>query len=401
MAAENAERTDRTAAAPMLRELAHDQVELSPLALGTWSGGRYMHFGEPISEERLERLLRPDDRLATVITADVYGRGAADRALGRALRGLERRSYRLVGAVGHDFYAGERLGFKGYPRFTDPRLRGPEHYEDYLRRATERMLERLGCDQLDVLLLHNPDRVGYTNERVWEALRKLRDEGLCRSLGVAPGPANGFTLDLIGCFERFGEVVDWAMIILNPLEPWPGRLCLEAAEAHGVRLIARVVDHGGLFWGDVRPGHPFPERDHRRFRPPGWVEAGLARIDRMRPVAERHGLSWIQLAVAWVLAQRPIVCAVPTLIQEPGPQARAIEDKRAELAATPLPSPLSAAEVEELALIGDNRNCMQLKGASPDHEGAPRADSWPLAEHDLEVAARWGIDPVRDLRKAA
>ena len=48
--------------------------------------------------------------------------------------------------------------------------------------------------------------------------------GLTRALGVAPGPANGFTLDLIDCLERFGELIDWAMVILNPLEPWPGEL---------------------------------------------------------------------------------------------------------------------------------------------------------------------------------
>ena len=54
------------------------------------------------------------------------------------------------------------------------------------------------------------------------------------------------------------------MVILNPLEPWPGELCLAAAERHDVKLITRVVDYGGLFWDDVRPGHVFPPRDHRR-----------------------------------------------------------------------------------------------------------------------------------------
>ena len=57
----------------------------------------------------------------------------------------------------------------------------------------------------------------------------LREAGLTARIGVAPGPANGFTLDLIACLERFGERIDWAMIILNPLEPWPGELCLDAA----------------------------------------------------------------------------------------------------------------------------------------------------------------------------
>ena len=84
-------------------------------AIGTWSGGRFMHFGEPLDDERLIALLRPDERVRTVITADAYGAGEADALLGRALEGVERGSYCLVGAVGHDFYEGEREGSKGFP----------------------------------------------------------------------------------------------------------------------------------------------------------------------------------------------------------------------------------------------------------------------------------------------
>src|SRR3954449_6613679 len=297
-------------------------------AVGTWSGGRFMHFGEAIEEERLAALLRPGGGIATVITADAYGAGEADALLGRALAGVARADYCLVGAIGHDFYTGEREGAKGFPRFTDPRLRGPDGYADYVRMAAERSLERLGADAFDVLLLHNPDRTGYTSEAVWDALAALRDEGLTRQLGVAPGPANGFTLDVIDCLERFGERIDWAMVILNPLEPWPGELVLPAAERHGVKVITRVVDYGGLFHDDVLPGHAFPRHDHRGFRPAGWVERGRERIERMRPVAERHGLTMLQLACAWTLAREPVACVAPTLIQEPGPGARPIEDKR-------------------------------------------------------------------------
>jgi len=60
-------------------------------AIGTWSGGRFMHFGEELSEDRLRRLLRPGDGIDTVITADAYGAGEADRVLGSASRGGPRR----------------------------------------------------------------------------------------------------------------------------------------------------------------------------------------------------------------------------------------------------------------------------------------------------------------------
>jgi aryl-alcohol dehydrogenase-like predicted oxidoreductase len=371
------------------------------VAIGTWSGGRFMRFGEPIPEERLEALLRPGGGVTTVMTADVYGEGEADRLLGRALAGVPRSDYELVGAIGHDFYEGEREGPRGYPRFTDPRLRGPAGYRDYVRMATERSLERLGVDSFDLLLLHNPDRRGFESRAVWEALGEVRDEGLTRLLGVAPGPANGFTLDVIGCFERYGELIDWAMLILNPLEPWPGELAVAAAPRHDVKVITRVVDYGGLFHDDVLPGHQFPPGDHRGFRPDGWVEAGRERLERMRPYAERHVLTALQLACAWNLAHDGVECVVPTLIQEAGAQAKPIERKREELAGVPAGPVLSAAEVAEIRAIGDNHGCMALKGATPDHEGDERPDRWAVGPELARVAERWDIDPERDLRRLA
>ncbi|HET7417851.1 MAG TPA: aldo/keto reductase [Solirubrobacterales bacterium] len=366
-------------------------------AIGTWGGGRFLRFGEAISEQRLEALLRPGGGIDTFLTADAYGQGEADRVLGRALVGAARDEYCLIGAVGHDFYEGEREGPKGFPRFTDPRLRKPDQYGGYLRMATEKSLERTGAASFDLLLLHNPDRTGYSSEVVWEAMAALRDEGLAARIGVAPGPANGFTLDVIACLERFGEAIDWAMIILNPLEPWPGELCLKAAAKNEVKVLTRVVDYGGIFWGDVRPGMEMAEHDHRKFRPAGWIEAGLEKLGRLRPIADRHDLTPMQLACQWNLGHPAVESVAPTLIQEIGPAARSIEDKRAELAALPAEQRLSEEEIAEIRAIGDNSGCMTLKGASTEHEGEERPDRWPLTDDLAAVGSRWGIDPERDL----
>jgi aryl-alcohol dehydrogenase-like predicted oxidoreductase len=366
-------------------------------AIGTWSGGRFLHFGEAIEEDRLATLLHPGEGIDTVLTADAYGTGEADQVLGRALTGVDRDSYSLVGAVGHDFYEGERNGPKGFPRFTDPSLRGPDDYASYLRKATEAQLERLGVSQLDLLLLHNPDRIGYSSDAVWDGMAALRDAGLTAKIGVAPGPANGFTLDLIACLERFGAQIDWAMIILNPLEPWPGELVLDAAARHEVKVITRVVDYGGLFWGDLRPGMELARTDHRSFRPAGWIEAGLEKLAQLRPFAERAELTPMGLACQWNLAHPAVECVAPTLIQEVGPEARTIESERAELAAIPAEQRLSEDDVKAIRAIGDNAGCMKLKGASPTFEGDEQPDSWALSPELAEVGGRWGIDPERDL----
>ena len=135
---------------------------------------------------------------------------------------------------------------------------------------------------------------------------------------------------MIECFERFGDLIDWAMVILNPLEPWPGELVLPAAAAHDVKLITRVVDYGGLFHDDVLPGHPFPKHDHRTFRPDGWIERGREKLDRMRPIAERHGLTPLQLACQWNLAHDAGRLRRPHADPGAGRRgAKSIEQKRA------------------------------------------------------------------------
>jgi len=372
-------------------------AEIGHTAIGAWSGGRVMHFGEPLDDARLEALIRPGADIRTVVTADVYAEGEADRIVGRAIRGLPRDELCIASAIGHDFVDGVRRGSSGYPRFTDPGLRGEDDYRGYLFRAIEASLRRLGTDHVDLAMLHNPDRIGYTNETVWRAMSDLRAEGLARMIGIAPGPANGFTLDLIGCVEMYGDEMDWAMIILNPFEPWPGKMALPALDAKGVKVLARVVDYGGIFHGDLPDEDALMPGDHRAYRPAGWVAEGRRRLAQIAPIAKRHGLTPLQLAAQWTLAQQGVHSVVPTFIQEAGENHKTVEDQRRELATTPVEIILTGDDLAEIDRLGDNHGCMALKGGTPGHSGEPMPDSWPMEDDLVEVAGRWGIDPARDL----
>ena len=274
--------------------------------------------------------------------------------------------------------------------------------------ATERSLERCGVDALRPAAAAQPRPHRLLAARPsGRACRRVRDAGLTRLLGVAPGPANGFTLDLIDCFERFGELIDWAMIILNPLEPWPGELALDAAAARTTSsVITRVVDYGGLFHDDVLPGPRLRRATTTaRSAPPAGSRQGRdeARADASRS-RTRHGLTHAAARLrVEPRARRRSRCVAPTLIQESRRRRPPIEDKRAELAAvTRRPLPLTAEEVEAIGAIGENRGCMALKGASPDYAASPRADRWELNERAARASpARWQIDPQRDLRGPA
>ena len=139
----------------------------------------------------------------------------------------------------------------------------------------------------------------------------------------------------------------------------------------------------------MRADHEFAREDHRAFRPAGWVEAGLERIELMRPVAERYGLTPIQLACQWDLAHAAVACVAPTLIQESGAGARTIESKRAELSALPAKPAIKKADVTEIrpdrgqhGLHGTERGGSRPRG---------RGSAGSLADHERTARARGAL----------
>ncbi len=168
------------------------------------------------------------------------------------------------------------------------------------------------------------------------------------------------------------------MIILNPLEPWPGELCLGAAAA-----ARRAGDHAGrrlrraVLRRSACPARSWPAATTAGSARPAGSRRGRERLDAMRPIAERAGLTMIQLACQWNLAHGPVACVVPTLIQEVGrrrPPGRG-QARRAGRAARPsCASPTRTSTT--IRPIGDNTGCMALKGASPEHAGEERPDRW-------------------------
>ncbi|MDF2377520.1 MAG: aldo/keto reductase [Verrucomicrobiales bacterium] len=370
-------------------------MNLTKTAFGSWSGGRFMHFGQRMEEDRWVKMARQayDEGVRTFLTSDVYGIGQGDELLGKALEGVDRDSYCLVAMIGHDIYDGQRAGAKGYARFTNPELRGPDGYAEYLQRATTKCAGRCGTDHFDIVMLHNPDSIGYSSPEVWSAMATLREKGLAESTGIAPGPANGFAIDMAYCIEHFHEEIDSAMIILNPMEPWPGRYVLPIAQEFDVDILARVVDFGGIFHDDVKPGHFFKDGDHRTYRPEGWIEHGNEKLEKMRPIAEKYDLTMLQLACIWDLSQDPVKSVGPTFIQEAGHDARPVEDKIAEFAALPDVT-LTSEEIETIREIGNNEGCMPLKGASTRYEGEPQPDHWPMRPELQPIADKWSLNPA-------
>ena len=307
-------------------------------AVGTWSGGRFMHFGEPLDEARLEALLRPGGGISTVHHRRRLRRRRGRRAARpRAGRAAARRTTAWSARSGTTSTPASARGRRASRASPTRALRGPDGYADYVRMAAERSLERCGADAFDLLLLHNPDRTGYTERGAsgtrW---RPLRDDGLTGALGVAPGPGERLHARpdrLPRALRRPDRLGDG--------DPQPARAVAGRAgrstppRRHGVRLITRVVDYGGLFHDDVLPGHPFPRATTARSGPAGWVERGRERLDADAP--DRRAPRADDAPARVRLEPRPRAGRLRRADADPGARrdARPIEDKRAELAAVP------------------------------------------------------------------
>jgi hypothetical protein len=85
---------------------------------------------------------------------------------------------------------------------------------------------------------------------------------------------------------------------------------------------------------------------------------------------------------------------IPTLIQET--EGKPIDQKVEELAKLP-EIKLSEDDRERITYVGNNKGCMDLKGANRGYTGNPQADRWGLTKDLESVAKRWGIDPATDL----
>ena len=375
------------------------------VAVGTWSGGRFMHFGEPLDDERLLALLRPGERHRHRPHRRRLRRGRGRRAARpRAATGVDARRATASSARSATTSTRASARARRASRASPTRaLRGPGRVR--APTCAWRPSARWSASaptRFDLLLLHNPDRTGYTSPAVWEGMAALRDAGpdaAARRRARARPTASRSTSSTAS--SASATLIDWAMVILNPLEPWPGELVLPAARAPRRRSSSRASSTtAGSSTDDVRPGHAFAAaRPPRASAPTGWVEAGRERLERMRPIAERHGLTTLQLACQWNLAHDPVALRRPDA--DPGARRRRAAGRgqarrarrraRASSCSPTTRSPRSARSATTPAAWRSRAPSPRATRASP------QPDRWPLTSELRELAARWAIEPEREL----
>jgi aryl-alcohol dehydrogenase-like predicted oxidoreductase len=278
-------------------------LEISRVGVGAWAMGGAAYdwgWGAQPDDESLAAIHRALELGVNWIdTAAQYGHGHSEEVVGRAVAGLDPRPY--------VFTKGGQP--EGPNRTTVQVLK-----RDSLRRELEASLTRLGLDAVDLYQIHWPIP-DEDIEEGWTAVAELRDEGLARHIGVS-----NFSVAQLERAEAIAPV--------ETLQPPYSLLdreieaeILPHCEEHGIGVIVYSPMASGMLTGQMtreRIGR-LPDDDWRkgseRFREP-QLSRNLELVERLRRVANRHGVEPGAVAVAWTL-RSPAVHAAITGFRRP------------------------------------------------------------------------------------
>jgi len=276
------------------RALGETGITISELTLGTWglSGEAY----GPVDAAERDRVIESAFELGinAFETADVYGRGAIETALGERLAG---KAVRIITKVGtHRPDAGSApVGYEqAYKRFD----------RDFLHEAVARSRERLKREQIDVVLLHNPSLSTISRGDATAALDELKVSGSIGAWGVSAGDAS-VARAAIG---QGAQVIELAYNLFFSRDLHD--LAADLADGK-VGVLARSVLSHGLLAGFFAPGRVFANGDHRADR---WsrdeLEARIKQLDGIRWLVQGQVHTLRAGAVRYVLANSVVTSAV-------------------------------------------------------------------------------------------
>jgi len=223
--------------------------QVSEVSFGAWAIGG--SWGSQRDEDSLAALHRALDLGVNFIdTAQAYGEGRSERLIARTLR--QRQGGRVYVCTKIPPVPGN------WP--PSPYDRIEERYpEGYLRERLERSLRDLDTDCIDLVLLHTWTRAWNRNPVALKTLRKLKNEGKLRGIGIStPEHDQNSLIDLMR-----GGWLDAVQVIYNIFEQEPRAEFLPAAGEHKVGVIVRVPFDEGSLTGKLTPATRWEEGDFR------------------------------------------------------------------------------------------------------------------------------------------
>ena len=277
------------------RKLGDSDLEVSEISLGSW-----LTYGVGVEAEKARACL--DEAFAQGInfidTANIYGRGAAERFLGEALKGRGRDSYILATKLYFPMTENDR----GLSR-------------QQVAKQLDASLDRLQTDYVDLYQCHRYDW-DTPLEETTEALTRAVDSGKVRYIGFSEWPADRIraAIDLAGSGSAAKFVSSQPQYSLLWRDPEDEVIPLCAP--NGISQIVWSPLGQGVLSGKYDPDQP-PPKDSRaasdemggfmdRLMKPEVLRA----VQRLKPIADQAGLTLPQFALAWVLREPNVASAI-------------------------------------------------------------------------------------------
>ena len=281
------------------RKLGKTGFSVSEISLGTWQvGGKW---GDPFSHDNADRILNEavDAGVNFIDTADVYGDGESEKAVGR-----------LVRSRSETIYVATKCGRRLQPHTNEayqPRV---------LRQFVEDSLRNMGLETLDLIQLHCPPTDVYYRPEIFELFDRLKEEGKIQHLGVSVEKVE----EALKAIE-FPNVTT-VQIIFNMFRQRPAELFFPEAARRNVGVIVRVPLASGLLTGKFSTGTSFSADDHRNFNRQGEAfdkgetfsgvdyEKGLAAVDELKAIFP-DDTNLAPDALRWILSFDTVSCIIP------------------------------------------------------------------------------------------
>jgi aryl-alcohol dehydrogenase-like predicted oxidoreductase len=257
--------------------------------------GMSFAYGAPDADESVATIARALELGVTFFdTADMYGFGHNEELVGKAL-------------APHRDEVVLATKFGIYLNPDDPSGRGVRGDAEYVRQACDASLGRLGTDHIDLYYQHRPD-VTVPIEETVGAMAELVEAGKVRHLGLSEASAD--TIRRAAAVHPIAALQSEWSIFSRDIEDEIVPACRE----HGVGLVPYSPLGRGLLTGTVGSLDQLSDDDFRRSVPRFQgdnLDHNLALVAVVREIAEAHGVTPGQVALAWLAAQGDDVVPIP------------------------------------------------------------------------------------------
>ena len=275
------------------RYLGRSGLKVSAMGLGCMGMSEFYGTGDPA--ESIATIHRAIDLGITFLdTADMYGHGANEELVGKAVAG---KRAQIVLAT--------KFGIVRDP--SDPSKRGIDGRPEYVRSACEASLRRLGVETIDLYYQHRVDPAVPIEETVG-AMAELVREGKVRYIGLSePGPE---TL-------RRAHRVHPIAAVQSEYSLWsrePETEIIPACRQLGIGFVPYSPLGRGFLTSRIRSVEDLPPGDYRA-RTPRFQKENLEKnrklLDALEEIARKHQMTPAQVALAWIYAQGPEIVPIP------------------------------------------------------------------------------------------